>query len=202
MADAQFSWLEAELQSHHRRWLDRSGRWQEGDGPDRLCVLFSHHNSWTMTNTTDDDRFPDARHGGGDVVALLHRFPNVVLWVNGHSHEHRIVAHPGAVDPACGFWEVNTASCIDFGQQGRTLEVVDNADGTISIFTTVIDHAAPPSIAIPEPNGWTPETLASISRELSANDGFWFDPLALLGQPTDRNTELLLTAPFALAGPG
>ena len=200
LSEVQFRWLEAELERHHSRWRDADGRWQEGAGSDRLCLIFSHHNSWTMTNTMKDVNAPGARHQGADLVRLLQRFPNVVLWVNGHSHEHRIVAHPAEADGVdAGFWEINTASCIDFGQQARTIEIVDNGDETLSVFTTVLDHAGPPSVDIPDDGSWTTASIASVSRELALNDSAWFDPVELLGSPTDRNTELLIRAPFKRA---
>jgi len=200
LCDAQFRWLEGELARHHTRWRRADGSWAEdGEHVDRLCILFSHHNSWTMTNSMADDHFGGPRHLGPELVALLHRFPNVVLWVNGHSHEHRIIAHARPAEPGQGFWEVNTASCIDFGQQARTIELLDNRDGTLSVLTTVLDHAAPPSIGVPDDRCWTTTDLASMSRELSANDARWVDPFELLGRREDRNTELLLAAPFPLA---
>jgi metallophosphoesterase (TIGR03767 family) len=196
LCDAQFRWLEAELERLSTRWRDRTGRWVTGPGPDRLVVLFSHHSSWTLTNPADDAEFPGPRHLGDDVLALLHRFPNVVLWVNGHTHEHRIEPHRGV--EGHGFWEVNTASCIDFGQQARTVEVVDNGDGTLSVLATVLDHAAPPSVAIRRDGDYSPAELASLSRELSANDARWVDPFDLLGRAEDRNVELVVRAPFPL----
>ncbi|HEY4377771.1 MAG TPA: TIGR03767 family metallophosphoesterase, partial [Acidimicrobiales bacterium] len=204
LSEAHWQWLDAELRRHHTSWRDGQGRWQEGEGPDRLCILFSHHNSSSMTSTTSDDHFPGHRYQGPELVALLHRFPNVVAWVNGHSHEHSIDAHPRPADMAgpgsgAGFWEINTASCIDFGQQSRTVELVDNADGTLSFFTTVLDHGAPPSVSTKPAGGWTPSNLASMSRELSANDARWTDPFDLLGDVEDRNTELLLPSPIKLA---
>lgn len=42
-----------------------------------------------------------------------------------------------------GFWEISTASHIDFPQHARILELVDNGDGTLSIFGTLVDHPAP-----------------------------------------------------------
>ena len=42
-----------------------------------------------------------------------------------------------------GFWEINTASHIDWPQQARLLEIANNKDGTVSIFTTMIDHDGP-----------------------------------------------------------
>ncbi len=194
----QTAWLEQELQRHHRRYRNPSGTWVQSGGADRLVVLLSHHNSWTMGNRHEDQVDPGPRTLGPDLVAMLARFPNVVLWVNGHSHEHRILVHRGSA-PGSGCWEVDTASGIDFSQQGRTFELVDNGDGTLSILVTVLDHAAPPAVDHRKGSGWTTEELASISRELAANDDRWIDPIALLGGPEDRNVELVVTAPFPLS---
>lgn len=200
MGPRQTAWLEDELSRHHRRWRDEGGRWVEGDGVDRLVVLASHHNSWTMDNTRDDEFDPGPRTLGHDLLALLERFPNVVLWLNGHSHEHRICAHPRpGGGPGAGLWEVNTSSTIDFAQQGRTIELFDNRDGTVSILVTVLDHAAPPLVPYRSADGWTVERLASVSRELAANDDRWFDPMDLLGLPEDRNVELVVSVPFPLS---
>ena len=127
-----------------------------------------------MDNRHDDPVDPGPRTLGPDLVAMLARFPNVVLWVNGHSHEHKTLVHRGSA-PGSGCWEVDTASGIDFSQQGRTFELVDNADGTMSILVTVLDHAAPPAVDHRKGSGWTTEELASISRELAANDDRWID---------------------------
>lgn len=195
MGPGQTAWLEAELQRHHSRWQDPSGAWIEGDGTDRLIVLASHHSSRTMNNTGDDPHDPGPATSGAALVELLSRYPNVVLWLNGHSHEHRVDAHRHAGD-GHGWWEVNTASGIDFGQQGRTIELFDNGDGTLSLVVTVLDHEADPSVPHHDPAGWTPARLASISREVASNDDRWFDPYALLGRREDRNVELPVRAPF------
>lgn len=196
LGPTQFRWLEGELASHHRRHFDEHGvDVTNTGGHDRLCIVFSHHNSWTMTNAVDDDIDPGPAHDGDDVLRLLARFPNVVLWVNGHAHENRILAHAGLAGAGAGFWELNTASCIDFGQQSRTVEVLDNGDGTLSVLTTVLDHAAPPAVPVPRQGCWTGEQLASMSRELAANDARWIDPFSQRGGVQDRNVELLLRAP-------
>ena len=193
----QLAWLEPELQRHHGRHRDAAGEWIEGGGTDRLVILFSHHNSWTMDNSHDDEYDPGPRMLGPDFVALLGRYPNVVLWINGHSHEHKVLHHPGA-EAGQGCWEVDTASGIDFGQQGRTFELLDNGDGTLSVAVTVLDHAGPPLVAHRQDGAWTTAELASVSRELAANDDRWVDPIALLGGPEDRNVELVVAAPFPL----
>lgn len=184
---AQWAWLEHQLEACHA----------STGGEDRLVILLSHHTTWTMANAVEDDADPGPRRLGADVIALLERFPNVVLWVNGHTHEHTVRAHRRA--EGGGWWELNTASGIDFGQQGRTIELFDNGDGTLSIVATVIDHAAPPRVPHRRDGRWSPVELASLSRELSANDDQWSDPVATgLGALDDRNAELVTRLPFAL----
>ncbi len=124
---------------------------------------------------------------------MLLRYPNMIAWINGHTHYNRIKPHRN--DHGSGFWEVTTASCIDFGQQQRLVEIVDNRDGTISIFTIAFDHDSP---AATNGNDLTPRGLASISRELAAN-AWSYDPDMRIGSRLDRNCELLMPAPFDLA---
>ena len=45
------------------------------------------------------------------LLEVVHRHPCVVLWLTGHRHIHRITPRPGA---AGGFWEITTASIIDW----------------------------------------------------------------------------------------
>jgi hypothetical protein len=74
--------------------------------------------------------------------------------------------------------------------------VADNQDGTLSIFTTIIDHAA--GAADYTKQGTTLE-LAAISRELCANDP-QTDLDAHRGPASARNTELLVATPPGLLG--
>ena len=93
-----------------------------------------------------------------------------------------------------GFWEINTASHIEYPQQSRSIEIVDNQDGTLSIFSIVIDHAG-----VITPDRTPPYDvleLAGISREIAANDFLLAQPPANIGQPQDRNVELLIAKPF------
>jgi metallophosphoesterase (TIGR03767 family) len=191
----QAAWLEAQLQANSRRWVDASNQIVENDVEDRLIVVFSHHNLMTMSNATSLPQDPDPEKLLGSAIeALLLRYPNVILWLNGHSHVNRVWAHPKPQGAALGggFWEVNTASHIDFPQQSRTVELVDNADDTLSIFAILFDHLAPPTTDAAQLDALG---LAAISRELSANDPF-FNLASQIGQPTDRNVELLIRRPF------
>jgi metallophosphoesterase (TIGR03767 family) len=154
-----------------------------------LVVICSHHTSETMGNPlvlTGGDLSP--RVMGPAVVTLLQAHREVIAWINGHSHRNQVWARPGG---ARGFWEINTASHVDFPQQSRVLEIVDNADGTLSIFCTMLDHAGPASYG-----GSTASTvaLAALARELSAND--WQDrAVDRDGDLGDRNVELVIQVP-------
>jgi hypothetical protein len=125
---------------------------------------------------------------------MLLEHPNAVAWINGHTHINTITAHRRSDDRPGGIWEITTASCIDFPQQQQVIEIVDNRDGTLSIFTTVLDHASPAEWS----GDLTPIGLASLSREFAAND--WVEtPTMRRGSELDRNAELILPAPFDLS---
>ncbi|MDQ2796688.1 MAG: TIGR03767 family metallophosphoesterase, partial [Actinomycetota bacterium] len=191
---AQFAWLQAQLDANSSRHLDTSGAWTAGSGQDKLILIFSHHTIDTMNNP-----FGVGRVLGPAVRDLLLRYPNVVGWVNGHTHVNSVTPHarPSGTAVGGGFWEINTASHVDWPQQARVLELVDNGDGTLSIFGTIIDHAAP--TAWPN-NPSTPLQLAALARELAVNDPQREAETSARdgrrGQVEDRNVELLLKKPF------
>ncbi|WP_322938317.1 TIGR03767 family metallophosphoesterase [Nocardioides bizhenqiangii] len=172
---AQFAWLQATI----------------AGATGKAVLLYSHHTSSTMSNPfvlTGGD--PSPRVLGPEVVDYLLTQPHLIAWVNGHTHRNSITAHQRA-DGTGGFWEINTASHIDYPQQGRIIEIADNLDGTWSIITTILDHAGPPSYG---GNLSNTLTLASLSRELSANDP-QNDLASSTGTPLDRNAELLIKRP-------
>jgi metallophosphoesterase (TIGR03767 family) len=188
---AQRDWLEEQLQAASSRWISATGKVVRRPGGDRYVAIFSHHSIGTMDNVpVGSDRI-----AGDEVRDLLLRYPNVILWVNGHTHRNEVLPHarPAGSAVAGGFWELNTAAHIDWPQQSRIVEVVDNSDGTLSIFGTIVDHAGPVSR---RGSISGPLALASLSRELSAND--WQDRTDVRrGDIEDRNVELVLPAPFA-----
>jgi len=77
------------------------------------------------------------------LIAKLHTYPNLILWVAGHRHLNTVTAlkSPDATHPELGFWEIETSSLREFPQQFRTFEIFRNSDNTISIFATDIDPA-------------------------------------------------------------
>ena len=75
------------------------------------------------------------------LIAKLHEYPNLILWVAGHRHYNIVTAlkSPDPARPELGFWQVETSSLRDFPQQFRTFDIVRNSDNTISIFATDVD---------------------------------------------------------------
>ncbi|PRY43720.1 hypothetical protein [Umezawaea tangerina] len=105
---------------------------------------------------------------------------HVVAWVNA------ITAH-GHATPERAFWEINTAAHVDYPQHARVIEIADNGDGTLSLFTTLVDADAPCETAYDD---FSASGLASLGREFAFNDRY--ADAAKLGSPGDRNAELLL----------
>jgi metallophosphoesterase (TIGR03767 family) len=202
--DPQFKWLRGQLET--------------ATAADELVVLFSHHAPESLTADAADELAPpcllndahghdinpgcdlDPRssqpiHLEADVVNLLHEFPNAIAWVAGHSHDNLVNPFPNPSGPG-GFWSIRVAAEADWPQQSRLLEVVDNHDGTLSIFGTILDHvgqaAAPP--AGTAASGMDLNDLASVGRTMSFNDLQSGAPLGE-GQAKDRNVELLLPDP-------
>lgn len=160
---------EGEVGEAQLTWLERRLREERAKGT--YVLVFSHHTSTTI---------PD---GGENLMSLLNGAPHVLAWVNGHSHKNRI-------RPRRTFWEISTASHIDFPQMARTLELADNGDGTLSLFTTLIESSAP---ARTDFHDLSQTGLASLYRELALNSPGARTELG--GEPDDRNTELLLRKP-------
>ncbi|MCL7998834.1 TIGR03767 family metallophosphoesterase [Brucella sp. 21LCYQ03] len=191
----QAKWLEEQLQSISSRYYAVDGTRVETKNRDQLVTLFSHHNSITFDNLKRAPAGqPNVERLGSDAfIALISRYPNVILWVNGHTHCNRIWSHYNSFNSENGLWEINTASHIDYPQQSRTIEIVDNADGTLSIFAIIIDHSSPESIIRNGPQ--TQASLAALSLELAINDPA-LDRAFRLGAPEDLNVELVINKPF------
>jgi metallophosphoesterase (TIGR03767 family) len=192
----QMRWLEERLVEVHSRYRSAEGAAVTADHVDRLVVLASHHGLATLSNSRQDPAGAEEDHPratAAEVRALLHRFDNVVLWLNGHRHLNEVVLWPSPHDPARGFWEVSTAAMADWPCQARIVELVAGAHGTLSVLSTMLDHDAPP-----EPEAATElERLASLHRELAANVPGAGLHSQLAGRVEDRNVELVMSMPFS-----
>jgi len=133
---------------------------------------------------------PHAPPSRDQLLELLLRFKNVVLWLNGHIHANRITPH-ASPQSGHGLWEVTTSSLVDWPCQGRLVELFDAGEDTLAIACTMLDHEG----AVRSGDGGL-DDLAGWHRELAANmphNGFesWRP-----GKPADRNATLLLRRPF------
>lgn len=174
------------LGSSQVRWL----RQVLGESEGRYVVMLSHHPSWCLTNPYT---LGETRHLAAEVVHLLLDHPCVIAWLSGHVHAHASLRHG---DDKAGFWEITTASLIDWPQQARTLEFV-RAEGRIGIRSTVFDHAAPVEWSGSDLGDHL--ALAAISRALAANDYHDRDGVRdwREGRPEDRNTVWWTPDPYA-----
>jgi metallophosphoesterase (TIGR03767 family) len=208
--DSQYKWLERELRKTKRNH--------------QLAVVFGHHSLGTMNNTANDEAAGACaagedvgcdvdprkstpihlgRSGSKNVRDLLLRYPNVVALVVGHTHRNEVLPFR-ARSGRSGFWQINTASHADSPQQSREIEILNNRDGTLSIFGTILEHAAP--IAPPAPgtpaSSLTDSQLGSLGRILAANDpqrdilaSDSAVPTDPRGKRQDRNVELIVRDP-------
>lgn len=165
---------------------------------DRYVVVASHHPSPCLTNDFAPKN-ATPRVLGGEIVEILLAHPNVIAWIAGHVHHHASLWHH---DGNHGFWEITTASLIDWPQQGRILEfiqVTERGIAEIAIISTVVDHAGPARADYQSLT--TPGDLAAISRTLAANDYRLRDSslrgLTLESSPEVRNCIWRLRDPLA-----
>jgi metallophosphoesterase (TIGR03767 family) len=203
----QYRWLKGELKKARKR--------------DQLVIAFGHHTLETMNNARTDElagacepadepgcdsdpRRSTPLHRGTEgrdtVKRLFARNPNLIAYVAGHTHANAVTFNRGR--RGHGFWQINTASHIDWPQQARLIEIMDNRDGTLSLFGTLLDHAAHVEAPPPGPaSSLSPRKLASLARTLSYNDpqregleGTEGDA-EKTGRRRDRNVELLVNDP-------
>ena len=187
----QAVWLEERLAEVHSEFRTAGGGVVHTGAEDRLVVLFSHHGLDTLTNLR---RLPgsDEALGGEDLLQVLHRYPNVVLWLNGHTHTNGVRPRPDPHSPGRGFWEVTTCAVVDWPCQTRLIELADRGEGLLSIVCTMVDHDSPAAHG-------SGGDLAALHRELAGNVPWAGFESRLNGTAADRNVELLLRAPFPLA---
>ncbi len=136
----RLDWLVAEL--------------REGQDNDKLMIIAAHipiHPQKTLDPASGRYNLfaPPSVVTDAQLLAILHDFPNLVLWMSGHRHVNVVTPQPFNPDnpadqPERSFWEVETPSLRDFPQQFRTVEIRRNADATISIVVTSVDPAVSP----------------------------------------------------------
>jgi metallophosphoesterase (TIGR03767 family) len=204
--DAQFQWLREEIET--------------AASAGQYVLVFSHHTLRTTRFPSTDgseeplhfgQRFdrrgnqPQNPTGGMTLEELFCAHPNVIAHVAGHEHENYVEHHECAADqpptPGPGdFWHISTAAHIDWPQQSRMIELVNNGNGTMSLVLTMLDHDGPAN------PGGAPQTtdgqgqaaddvlrLAAIGREIAYND--YQGSRGARGAPEDRNVIIVLDRP-------
>jgi 3',5'-cyclic AMP phosphodiesterase CpdA len=208
----QFEWTRSELARAHDRG--------------QLVVVFSHHPDLTFAEYGSFAPFLPAEPAFVSAAALnaeLASYPNVLAWVAGHTHRHRIRAFKveegqghiagrpenELIEVSCretpaarcgGFWQIETASLIDFPQEQRLLEIVDNGDGTGTIRARVLQHDLENPKRLAERDDRCQFYLsdpAAVQQAISDAD------IATLckqggtrdGEPADRNVDLMFRMP-------
>ena len=226
----QAAWLEAKLKACSSRYRTAPGDYyaeswvNQPNVQDKFVVIYCHHTIETMKNVTqipvtvfapewpaDPNPYKTTWVPGGlngtQLEALLLRFPNVVLMVDGHIHANKIVPHAfnvGVTANHNGFWEVATSSVIDWPNQSRIFEF-SNFEDQLKIHTSMVDVDADLVPTTGTTGIDSPRKLATWARWLAANDpqehpvqtefGL-IDERA--GGVDDRNVELSLPMPFNL----
>ena len=205
----QLWWLQARLVEVHSTYRAADGTTMRSETEDKLVVLFSHHGTDTLTNLRGVQTEAGVRSDGADLVGgpelvnLLHRFPNLVLWLNGHTHRNEVRPRPDPRDAGRGFWEVTTSAIVDWPCQTRLVELVDLGAGAMAVAATMVDHDSPLGPLAPggvlDGAGLSTRQLSALHRELAGNiPGAGFGS-RLEGRATDRNVVLPLRAPFDLS---
>jgi hypothetical protein len=188
----------------------------------QYVIVFSHHTLRTTRFPSSDpseepihwgqrvnrDDPGDPQPGGAmtlEELFCLH--DEVIAHVNGHEHRNFVRHHrceedsPPTLVGTGDFWEISTAAHVDWPQQARMIELVDNDDGTMSLVLTMLDHAgapdpggAPPDLTADGSSGAQVLKLASIARELAFND--YQGDRGATGEQTDRNVIAVIDRPW------
>ena len=88
-------------------------------------------------------RRPGAKPRRNETLRCLFlRHRSVIAYITGHQHDNEVTPYPRP--GGGGFWEIVTASHIDWPQQSRLIDLFDNRDGTLSLFGSMIEHAGAP----------------------------------------------------------
>jgi metallophosphoesterase (TIGR03768 family) len=164
---ARYDWLVNELDT--------------GQKEEKLMIIAAHIPIRNESAASSRLWTPASPVSEQQLIAKLHTYPNLVLWISGHVHRNTVTAFrsPDPGHPELGFWEVETASLRDFPQQFRTFEIVRNSDNTISVFAADVD----PSVSDRSP--------AALSRSYAVATMQLFNSTVLPGPSGSYNAELV-----------
>jgi len=184
-----FGGWQGSLDRAQMNWLAEQLETLEND----LVVITSHHPLQDLFNGYTPHA--EARVTRDEIERLLISKKQVIAWICGHTHQHRITYFGS--EPSQGFWQIETSSLIDWPQQGRTIEIFLNENDDICIATAPFDHQGVVHQDYRELNISDASHVAGLSRELSLNDwqrrGAPYPIEANEGNPSDQAALLVLT---------
>jgi hypothetical protein len=138
MVDVSGQW--GTMNATQLEWLDAA--LTEAENADELVIVASHYGADGIDDTAESAAFLD----------VMHAHPNIVAHVTGHMHLNTITARqaPQGEPVENGYWEIVTSGIVDWPQQMRFIEVVDNRDGTGSIYCTMVNYEIPEDLPMVE----------------------------------------------------
>lgn len=183
----QFDWLRMMLRDHASRRL----------------IVVSHHPHHRLENIWGGPE-QEQRISGDLIVAELNKHGNVLAWIAGHTHRHHVTRI--ADKESLGILSIETASLVDWPQQGRVIEIFESASNELFLASSVINHSgvvspvaeARQTVELPDyhPEELRVQWLAGLSRQLAANDwqrqGGNYSVANLEGEPLDRDFTIRL----------
>ena len=145
------------LEGLGRRQRSSSGSTSSCDSGRQYVLVFSHHTLETTDQPSTDarpraaDPLRGSRAGLAAGQSSRSRSSSAATrtssrtWTATSTRTRSSSARargPGGRGPPqpSSFWEVTTAAHIDWPQQSRTIELVENEDETISLVLTILDH--------------------------------------------------------------
>ncbi len=120
-----------ELDPHQFTWMVEDIEANQ----DKLIFVFAHHPTSGYLDPVMASKVEDA----------LSSYPNVVAYVAGHHHQHKVEPQKSGSQ---GYWKIETASLIDLPSEGRAMEIRDNGDGTGSLILTCVQEENPEFLAL------------------------------------------------------
>ncbi len=143
----------------------------------RTVILAAHHAAGSLSDGSDfggeaqDDALTEA-----EFIELITSYPNIVVSLVAHSHQHRVRELVGP--NGARLFEVTTAALADFPHQSRLVEIYEEGVDWLRIRLTCIDADTSRSAVAAE--GYALGVLDWVSGWADAN----------LSEPEDRNVDL------------
>ena len=167
---------------------------------DRLVVAASPTTGWTRSTNARATRprtgAPPA--AGPGVLRTAAPVPQRgAVDERAHARQRGDAAHRPD-DPGRGFWEVTTCSVVDWPCQARVIELIDDGDGSSRSRARCSTTTARPAPARRRPRACPGRTWPRCTASWPANVPWAGFDSPRPGQPSDRNVELRVAAPFVL----